>query len=114
MNKEIKQILPNFFEDEVRTKKALCVTVEKKKTGMLVDFLKKEGLSEKFVYLKNDNDGIVDEDNYLYGKFNDNRKLTEDRQYYNIDLSFIKMVKPLDEKRNNILITFLDVSIHFI
>jgi hypothetical protein len=109
MNKEIEQILPDLFNKVIELRDAITCIVDKNKTGGVIDYLKKNNLSEKVIYLKHIQDEQKTDDYFGYGKYNNTKNLTDDREYYKQDISFLKMVKCIDNNKNNILISFIDV-----
>jgi hypothetical protein len=104
-----KQILPDKLLRDLEIREAICLQIPKEKTGEIKKLLReinlKYKINEKITYIKNiKNDYEEDKDNYAYGKYN--RKYTE---YEEIDISFIKRVKKLNEKDNLYMIGFEEV-----
>jgi precorrin-6B methylase 1 len=104
----LTQILPDIFEQEPKLKEALLLKVDKKKTGHIVSFLKENGLNSDKVYIneksEKENKILVEEEEIKFGKYNNKNNSS----FY--DISFLKRVKPLDEKDNLIIIGFQDVK----
>lgn len=103
-NFKLEQILPDVFYEDIKLKEAVCVKISKKKTGLVIDFLKQNNLNNDKIYLKNENKTI--ESDYKVGTFTNKTE-----EYINFDISFIKRVKPLDNENNLILIGFTEVII---
>jgi hypothetical protein len=104
---EINQILPDVFDEDVETREALILQINKKHTGGIVHFLK-SFIVEKNIFVKFFENKISD---YRYGKYNTKlKKFTDD--FVKIDISFLKMVKSLSNDENLILIGFLEVYIN--
>lgn len=112
---KITQILPDVFTPTLALKEALCLTVEKKKTGVVMESLKESGLITDKVYLKN----VDDCDNfnskpYMLGRYKKSYFCQQDisklDSHYSIyDISFLKRAKPLNENENIIFVGFTEV-----
>ncbi len=112
MNFNLKQILPDIFNDKnIRLKEAYILKSDKKKTGMIMEILKECKLISDKVYLY-DNIKTEGDEIYSSGKFDKNytpNTIGLDVGYKIYDISFLKRVKPINEKENLILINFKDV-----
>lgn len=101
---KIIQILPDVFEEEVKTRTALTLQINKKHTGGIVQFLK-SFITDRTIYIKYIEETIQD---YKFGKYNNQfKKISND--FIQIDISFLKMVKSVSNEENIILIGFLEV-----
>ncbi len=113
----IEQILPDIFNQSIDLKDAYVLKINKKDTGLIINFLKENNLNKDKVFLKafrnklksNENSKYFSND-FEYGKFSYNLNLENKNSNILFDISFLKRVKSLNENENLILIAFLDVN----
>ena len=101
---KIIQILPDVFEEEIKTRTALVLQINKKHTGGIVQFLK-TFVTDRITYIKYIEKATQD---YKFGKYNKQFKKNSN-DFIHIDISFLKMVKSASNEENIILIGFLEV-----
>lgn len=103
----IEQILPRFITQEMKCKKAICISVDKATTNSIMNKLKNKPYSLNKVDLIKDSNRTNQqfEEYQMKAKEKDNDNMNQIEEY---DCSFLKRVKSFDEKINHILIGFVE------
>jgi hypothetical protein len=114
-----EQVLQEIFSDSIDLKDAYVLKINKKDTGLIINFLKENNLNQDKVFLKSlsgdsnsydkNSINLSTDTDFKYGKFSINFNMHNKNSKNLYDISFLKRVKSINDNENLILIAFLDV-----